>query len=60
MGAGGPQTHQLYVSVRKLVEKEPLESVRFWGFITGKEKNYYILEAEYKEDARPRAEYLRA
>ncbi|XP_008205900.1 radial spoke head protein 6 homolog A isoform X1 [Nasonia vitripennis] len=40
----------LNLSIRKLMAKEKLEDVRFWGKILGRPKNYYIAEATLSED----------
>lgn len=35
--------------MKKLIDVQPLQKVRFWGKIFGLEQNYYIVEAEYRE-----------
>lgn len=35
--------------MRELVEKWPIETLRFWGKILGTRKNYYVVEAEFKD-----------
>lgn len=40
----------IMLSIRQLVKKAPISSVRFWGKIYGLYKNYIILEAELKEE----------
>jgi len=40
---------QLAVSMKKLADTTPLKSLRFWGKINGVEKDYLIVEGEFKE-----------
>merc|ERR1712070_564226 len=49
VGIGNHQAACLAVGLRKLAEKEPVKSVRFWGKITGTKRDYIIAEATYKE-----------
>jgi radial spoke head protein 4/6 len=46
---GKEETFLLFLSIKKLVEQKQLKSIRFWGKIFGREKNYIITEAELKE-----------
>jgi radial spoke head protein 4A len=46
---GKEDTFLLFLSVKKLVEKKQLKSVRLWGKIYGAKANYIIAEAELKE-----------
>ena len=39
--------------MKKLVDVQPLQKVRFWGKIFGLEQNYYIVEAEYRDGEEP-------
>jgi len=51
MAGIGINTHQaaaLATGLRKLAEKEPLKSVRFWGKITGTQRDYWVAECQYK------------
>ncbi|XP_017791939.1 PREDICTED: radial spoke head protein 6 homolog A [Habropoda laboriosa] len=40
----------LNLSIRKLVAEAPIENVRFWGKILGRPKNYYVVEADLREE----------
>ena len=46
---GKEDTFLLFLSVKKLVAKKELKSVRLWGKIYGTNANYNIAEAELKE-----------
>jgi radial spoke head protein 4A len=46
---GKEDTFHLFLSIKKLVEKKQLKSVRLWGKIYGTSANYIIAEAELKE-----------
>ena len=50
-GVGLPREEFIRVSIamRELVESWPIESLRFWGKILGTRKNYYVVEAEFKD-----------
>ena len=39
--------------MKKLVDVQPLQKVRFWGKIFGLDQNYYIVEAEYRDGEEP-------
>ncbi|KAL3319453.1 Radial spoke head protein 4 A [Cichlidogyrus casuarinus] len=39
----------LGLALKNLVEKYPVQSVRFWGKIFGLEQNYYVVEATFAE-----------
>ena len=41
------------LAMKKLVDVQPLQKVRFWGKIFGLEQNYYIVEAEYRDGEEP-------
>ncbi len=41
------KTFRLMLSMRNLIEKTPLKSVRFFGKIMGLQNDYYVLESEY-------------
>lgn len=48
---GKEDTFLLFLSIKKLVEMKQLKSVRLWGKIYGRFKNYIITEGEMKEGA---------
>ncbi|XP_061170080.1 radial spoke head protein 6 homolog A-like [Saccostrea echinata] len=50
-GVGLPREEfiRISVSMRELVENWPIETLRFWGKIMGTRKNYYVVEAEFKD-----------
>ncbi|KAF5307476.1 hypothetical protein FQR65_LT06831 [Abscondita terminalis] len=51
-GFGLPR-HEMFIlmlSMRKLIKKEPIAEIRFWGKIFGLYRNYYILETELTEE----------
>lgn len=49
VGLGREETFRVWLSLKNLVEKYPLESIRFWGKIFGIEQNYYIAEVKFQE-----------
>ncbi|KAK5648877.1 hypothetical protein RI129_003769 [Pyrocoelia pectoralis] len=51
-GLGLPKNEMfaLLLSMRKLIKTEPVASIRFWGKILGLYKNYFVLEADLKEE----------
>jgi radial spoke head protein 4A len=46
---GKEETYLLFLSIKKLVDAKQLKSIRLWGKIFGREKNYFVTEAELKE-----------
>lgn len=50
-GVGLPREEfiRITTAMRELVEKWPIETLRFWGKILGTRKNYYVVEAEFKD-----------
>jgi radial spoke head protein 4A len=44
VGVGREEIFRIWLALKQLVEKYPLESIRFWGKIFGIEQNYYIAE----------------
>lgn len=50
-GVGLPREEfiRITTAMRDLVEKWPIETLRFWGKILGTRKNYYVVEAEFKD-----------
>lgn len=49
IGLGSHEATCLAVGLRKLAEAEPLKSVRFWGKITGTQRDYLIAECTYTD-----------
>ena len=49
IGLGREETFRVWLSLKSLIDKYPLESIRFWGKIFGIEQNYYIAEVKYKK-----------
>jgi radial spoke head protein 4A len=45
----------LQVAVEKFIKTHPVSSTRFWGKLFGGDRDYYILECEYNDGARPHA-----
>lgn len=50
-GVGLPREEfiRITTAMRELVAKWPIETLRFWGKILGTRKNYYVVEAEFKD-----------
>ena len=44
VGIGREETFRVWLALKQLVEKYPLESIRFWGKMFGIEENYYVAE----------------
>lgn len=44
VGLGREETFRVWLALKQLVDKYPLESIRFWGKVFGTEQNYYIAE----------------
>ena len=49
VGIGREETFRVWLALKQLVEKYPLESIRFCGKIFGIEENYYIAEVKFQE-----------
>lgn len=49
VGIGREETFRVWLALKQLVEKYPLESIRFWGKVFGIEENYYIAEVKFQE-----------
>lgn len=49
VGIGREETFRIWLALKQLVEKYPLESIRFWGKVFGVEENYYIAEVKFQE-----------
>eukprot|EP01063_Lacrimia_lanifica_P005814 TRINITY_DN1350_c0_g1_i1.p1 TRINITY_DN1350_c0_g1~~TRINITY_DN1350_c0_g1_i1.p1 ORF type:complete len:554 (+),score=249.82 TRINITY_DN1350_c0_g1_i1:75-1736(+) len=55
MGVGLTETesYRLMVSLKRLLDKQPLKTARFWGKIFAKKGDYYVAEAEIDPDRAP-------
>ncbi len=49
VGLGREETFRVWLALKALVEKYPLESIRFWGKIFGIEQNYYVAEVKFQD-----------
>lgn len=49
VGLGREETFRIWLSLKQLVDKHALESIRFWGKVFGIEQNYYIAEVQFQE-----------
>jgi len=49
IGLGSHEATCLAVGLRKLAEAEPVKSARFWGKITGTQRDYLIAECTYSD-----------
>jgi radial spoke head protein 4/6 len=49
-GLSEVDSHRIFVSLKKLLDGEPLAQVRFWGKITGTKRDYFIAEAKIDEN----------
>lgn len=49
IGLSREETYKTWLALKTLVEKHPLQHIRFWGKMLGTEQNYYIAEVEYRE-----------
>jgi radial spoke head protein 4A len=47
VGLGREETFRVWLSLKQLVEKYPLETIRLWGKIYGIQENYYIAEVHF-------------
>jgi radial spoke head protein 4A len=45
----------LQAAVEKFVRTHPVSGTRFWGKVFGGDRDYYVLECEYNDGARPHA-----
>jgi radial spoke head protein 4A len=54
VGLGRDEAYRVMLAMKHLLEGNPLKSVRFFGKILGRERDYYIVESEFKEgDSKP-------
>eukprot|EP01112_Ceratiomyxa_fruticulosa_P018342 TRINITY_DN5842_c0_g1_i1.p1 TRINITY_DN5842_c0_g1~~TRINITY_DN5842_c0_g1_i1.p1 ORF type:complete len:551 (-),score=159.63 TRINITY_DN5842_c0_g1_i1:322-1821(-) len=49
VGIGKEETYRIMLSMKFLLEKNPLKSVRLFGKILGTKRDYYVCEAQYKD-----------
>jgi radial spoke head protein 4/6 len=47
VGLGREETFRVWLALKQLVEKYPLETIRLWGKIYGIQENYYIAEVPF-------------
>ncbi|MGL5072508.1 MAG: hypothetical protein ACRC61_14750, partial [Aeromonas salmonicida] len=43
------EMHRILLSLKQLVDLQPLQRCRFWGKILGVETNYIVAEVEFRE-----------
>jgi radial spoke head protein 4A len=48
-GLTDTESYRIFVALKRLLDKEPLAKVRFWGKILGTKRDYYIAEAKIDE-----------
>lgn len=53
IGLGKEETFRLMLSMKQLLESNPLKNVRFFGKIFGRQQDYFIVESEYKDGGKP-------
>jgi len=49
VGLGREECYRVWLSLKALVEKYPLETIRLWGKMYGINENYYIAEVKFQE-----------
>jgi radial spoke head protein 4A len=49
VGLGKEETFRVWLAMKQLVERYPLDSIRFWGKLFGIEQNYYVVEVKFQE-----------
>lgn len=49
VGLSREEMVRIWLAMKTLVEKEPIEHCRFWGKILGVEQNYIVAEVEFRE-----------
>ncbi|XP_048258834.1 radial spoke head protein 4 homolog A-like [Haliotis rufescens] len=49
IGLNREEMIRIWLALKSLVDNHPLQHVRFWGKIFGREQNYYVAEVEYRE-----------
>ena len=53
VGLGREELMRVWLGMKHLVERYPLQTVRFWGKVLGLEQNYHVVEAEFREGEEP-------
>ncbi|XP_043849837.1 radial spoke head protein 6 homolog A [Dromiciops gliroides] len=49
VGLNSDETFRIFLSLKQLVEQQPIQTCRFWGKILGLERNYLVAEVEFRE-----------
>jgi hypothetical protein len=49
VGLSREELVRIWLALKDLVDRHPLQHVHFWGKIFGTEQNYYVAEVEYRE-----------
>ncbi|KAI3368428.1 hypothetical protein L3Q82_025387 [Scortum barcoo] len=49
VGLGREEMQRIFLALKQLVESQALQRCRLWGKILGRESNYIVAEAEYRE-----------
>ncbi len=50
VGLGREEMFRVWLALKQLVDRYPLDTVRFWGKIFGTEQNYYVAEVSFYVD----------
>uniref|UniRef100_A0A4X2K5E2 Radial spoke head 6 homolog A n=1 Tax=Vombatus ursinus TaxID=29139 RepID=A0A4X2K5E2_VOMUR len=49
VGLNSDETFRIFLSLKQLVEQQPVQTCRFWGKILGLQRNYLVAEVEFRE-----------
>lgn len=49
IGLGREELVRIWLALKDLVDRYPLQHVHFWGKLFGTEQNYLVAEVEYRE-----------
>ncbi len=49
VGLGREEMFRVWLALKQLVDRYPLDSVRFWCKVFGTDQNYYIAEVKFQE-----------
>ncbi|XP_020835433.1 radial spoke head protein 6 homolog A [Phascolarctos cinereus] len=49
VGLNSDETFRIFLSLKQLVEQQPVQKCRFWGKILGLQRNYLVAEVEFRE-----------
>ncbi|XP_044540143.1 radial spoke head protein 6 homolog A-like, partial [Gracilinanus agilis] len=49
VGMNSDETFRIFLSLKQLVEQQPIQTCRFWGKILGLDRNYLVAEVEFRE-----------